>query len=107
MSSIDGKTLPIFQGLNMSCVVGPMIAQSDAPFRSLCLKYGATCAYSEMIYSSRIVHEPEYLDAYIPACDLVLQDSLGLDQKSGLIVQVCGYGCFPNRLLNFIRFPCT
>ena len=42
-------------------IVAPMINQSDPPFRTLCLKYGATCAYTEMLYSHRIVDSENYL----------------------------------------------
>ena len=33
-----------------------MVGQSDPPFRTLCLKYGATCVYTEMLYSNLIAH---------------------------------------------------
>ena len=50
-------------------IVAPMVNQSDAPFRSLCYKYGATCCYTEMLYSDRIVTDTAYLAAYLPVCD--------------------------------------
>lgn len=78
--------------MDMRRVVGPMVNQSDAPFRVLCLKYGATCAYSEMLYSSRIVREAKYLDAYVPACDAALLGCFCPESTTGLVVQICGYG---------------
>jgi Dihydrouridine synthase (Dus) len=42
-------------------IVAPMVNQSDPPFRTLCLKYGATCAYTEMLYSRRIALSESYL----------------------------------------------
>ena len=79
------------QSLDMSRVVGPMVAQSDAPFRILCLKYGATCVYSEMLFSSRIVDDPQYLDAYLPDCDADLLNSVQSVPKRSFVVQICGY----------------
>ena len=55
--------------IDFSKVVAPMVNQSDAPFRSLCLKYGATCVYSEMLISDKIVNEESYFDSMISPCD--------------------------------------
>ena len=69
-------------------VVAPMVGQSDAPFRSLCLKYGATCVYSEMLYSDRIINDENYLDSYLPSCD---HDFISLGYSSRpLVAQICG-----------------
>jgi hypothetical protein len=51
-----------------------MVNQSDAPFRALCYRHGATCCYSEMLYSDRVVSERlsdgvGYLEAFLPVCD--------------------------------------
>jgi hypothetical protein len=55
-----------------------MVNQSDAPFRALCYRHGATCCYSEMLYSDRVVSERVrdgvndgvgYLEAFLPVCD--------------------------------------
>ena len=67
-------------------VVAPMVSQSDAPFRALCLKYGATCAYSEMLYSTKIMEDAEYLNAYLPIQDHRL---VGYPTHP-LVVQLCG-----------------
>ena len=42
-------------------IVAPMVNQSDPPFRTLCLKYGASCAYTEMLYSTKIAYSKTYL----------------------------------------------
>lgn len=69
-------------------VVAPMVSQSDAPFRALCLKYGATAAYTEMLYSDRIVDDPSYLDAFLPKCDYNIEGDIL--PYSALVVQICG-----------------
>jgi tRNA-dihydrouridine synthase 1 len=76
---------------DLSRVVGPMVNQSDAPFRTLCLKYGSTAAFSEMLFSSRIVKEEKYLDAYLPSCDADLLEGVCVHTKQAApIVQICG-----------------
>ena len=50
-------------------IVAPMVNQSDPPFRTLCLKYGATCAYTEMLYSHRIVNSENYLSKRLQEVD--------------------------------------
>ena len=50
-------------------IVAPMVNQSDPPFRTLCLKYGATCAYTEMLYSHRIVQSESYLSKRLQEID--------------------------------------
>jgi Dihydrouridine synthase (Dus) len=50
-------------------IVAPMVNQSDPPFRTLCLKYGATCAYTEMLYSHRIVLSESYLSKRLQEAD--------------------------------------
>ena len=50
-------------------MVAPMVNQSDPPFRTLCLKYGATCAYTEMLYSHRIAESNDYLSKRLQAVD--------------------------------------
>ena len=50
-------------------IVAPMVNQSDPPFRTLCLKYGATCAYTEMLYSHRVAESNDYLSKRLQALD--------------------------------------
>jgi len=73
---------------SLKYVVAPMVSQSDAPFRSLCLKYGATVAYTEMLYSDKVVNDPDYLDAFLPEADGTFVTN---EYKAGpLVVQICG-----------------
>jgi tRNA-dihydrouridine synthase 1 len=74
--------------IDISKVVAPMVAQSDAPFRALCLKYGATAVYSEMLYSHRIVHDSDYLPAFLSEHDCCFEE-IGYSTRP-LVVQVCG-----------------
>jgi tRNA-dihydrouridine synthase 1 len=67
--------------------MAPMVSQSDAPFRSLCLKYGTTAVYTEMLYSEKIVKDEEYLDAYFPDIDQSFDSDFS---SASVIVQVCG-----------------
>eukprot|EP00961_Rhodomonas_salina_P294163 3934335-Rhodomonas_salina.3 len=39
-------------------VMAPMVGQSDLAFRLLCLRYGASVVYTEMLYSDRILNDP-------------------------------------------------
>ena len=56
-------------------IVAPMINQSDPPFRTLCLKYGATMVYTEMLYSDKISfkridsHQLDYLKCRLQSVD--------------------------------------
>lgn len=68
-------------------VVAPMVNASDAPYRILCMKYGATCAFTEMLYSHRIIHEEGYLQNMLPEQDH--QFPISYITKP-LIVQICG-----------------
>ncbi len=72
--------------IDISKIAAPMVNQSDAPFRALCMKYGVTCAFSEMLYSEKIVDDDKYLSAYIPHQDF----SFAGYKCIPLIVQICG-----------------
>jgi Dihydrouridine synthase (Dus) len=50
-------------------IVAPMVNQSDPPFRTLCLKYGASCAFTEMLYSKRIVQSKDYIGKRLQVAD--------------------------------------
>jgi len=43
-------------------VMAPMVGGSDPAFRTLCLRHGATSAFTEMLYADRIVESKEYRD---------------------------------------------
>lgn len=79
-------------------VVAPMVNQSDAPFRTLCFKYGATCAFTEMLYSERIINDDFYLESMIPGQDHCLFNVYSSNDTSSntksltrpLVAQICG-----------------
>ena len=48
------------------------------------MKYGATCASSQMLYADKIVDDEEYLDAFLPDIDV------NFEHSRPLIVQLCG-----------------
>ena len=86
-----------------SCLAAPMVNQSDAPFRMLCLNHGATAAYTQMLLAEIIVRDYDsgstsYLDAYLPAVDFEPYDSPPTSSTSSsssyacrpLIVQIAG-----------------
>eukprot|EP00965_Chrysotila_dentata_P037007 1231666-Pleurochrysis_carterae.AAC.3 len=50
-------------------VVAPMVGASDLAFRLLCRRHGATAAYTEMLFSSRIIKDPEYLRCKLQTCE--------------------------------------
>ena len=54
---------------DFSFIVAPMVNQSDPPFRTLCLKYGASCAYTEMLYSTKIAYSKTYLRSRLQEVD--------------------------------------
>ena len=60
--------------------VAPMVGQSDLAFRLLCRRHGATCAWTEMLYSKRVVEDDGYLSDVLQSCV----------QDRPLIVQICG-----------------
>lgn len=73
---------------SLQCIVAPMVSQSDAPFRTLCLKYGATASYTEMLYTDKVVADQDYLNAYLPHADHTFFGNQYASRP--LVVQVCG-----------------
>lgn len=58
---VASHTLRATIPFDCSLIVAPMVNQSDPPFRTLCLKYGASCTYTEMLYSTKIAMSKNYL----------------------------------------------
>eukprot|EP01052_Picozoa_sp_SAG31_P021148 SAG31_NODE_1620_length_7725_cov_1.520850_6_plen_294_part_00 len=52
--------------------IGPMVGQSDAPFRLLCRRHGASLVYSEMLMATNFATDEAYR-----------RDGLGLDATTG------------------------
>lgn len=42
-----------------------MVNQSDAPFRILTHRYGATLSYTQMLWPSRLLNEQDYLEFHL------------------------------------------
>jgi len=74
--------------MDVRYIMAPMVNQSDPCFRSLCLKYGATCVYTEMLYSHKIVNNEGYLKNRLQIIDHTFCGSNYISRP--LIVQICG-----------------
>jgi hypothetical protein len=74
--------------LDVRYIMAPMVNQSDPCFRSLCLKYGATCVYTEMLYSHKIVNSEGYLENRLQIIDHTFCGKNYISRP--LIVQICG-----------------
>lgn len=85
---------------DLTHVSAPMVNQSDAPFRLLTRRYGATLTYTQMLEPSRLLNDREYLEFHlrdIQAQIALSGDENDVDDSSSwdgyarpLIVQLCG-----------------
>ena len=73
--------------MDLSRLCAPMVNQSDAPFRYLVRKYGASTVYSQMLHANSIVNDDTYLDSFLPVADWTVFDE---EYARPLVVQVCG-----------------
>lgn len=67
-------------GFDPKYCVAPMVGQSDLAFRLLCLTHGATVCWTEMLFSEKIITDPDYCRNSLKSCS----------QDRPLIVQLCG-----------------
>jgi tRNA-dihydrouridine synthase 1 len=73
---------------DLTYITAPMVKQSDAPFRLLTRRYGATLVYTQMLDPHKLLEDRDYLEFH--ERDL----TLGRDAWSGMdrpvVVQLCG-----------------
>lgn len=50
---------------DLTFISAPMVNQSDAPFRLLTRRYGATLTYTQMLDSHRLLNDPDYLHFHL------------------------------------------
>lgn len=77
---------------DLSYVAAPMVNQSDAPFRMLTRRYGATLAYTQMLDPHKLTDDREYLEFHlrdIQACNGAISGSHDDDARP-VVVQLCG-----------------
>ncbi|KAI6040926.1 FMN-linked oxidoreductase, partial [Pisolithus marmoratus] len=80
---------------DLTYVSAPMVNQSDAPFRLLTRRYGATLTYTQMLEPCRLLNDREYLEFHLR--DIQAPIAQGSDSSSSwdgyarpLVVQLCG-----------------
>ncbi|RNF06934.1 putative dihydrouridine synthase (Dus) [Trypanosoma conorhini] len=93
-------------------VVGPMVDQSELPFRMLCRRYGATLAYSPMLHARSFAQSAQYRARYFsttphratPAGGAGAEAAVGIEEAKDhpLFVQFCGND--PDTLLAAARY---
>jgi len=77
---------------DLSYIAAPMVNQSDAPFRMLTRRYGATLAYTQMLDPHKLTDDREYLEFHlrdIQACNGATSGSHDDDARP-VVVQLCG-----------------
>jgi len=73
---------------DLTYIAAPMVKQSDAPFRLLTRRYGATLAYTQMLDPQKLLEDRDYLEFH--QRDLTLDRGAwnGIDKP--VVVQLCG-----------------
>lgn len=85
------------------CVMAPMVAQSDLPFRRLCRAYGAELCFTQMIHSFNLVKSKSFLDAQLDVYrnDEKVRKALSSAKSSAVFVIMLTHyflNDFPNKI---------
>jgi len=73
---------------DLTYVAAPMVKQSDAPFRLLTRRYGATLAYTQMLDPHKLLEDRDYLEFH--ERDLTLDRGAWRGIDKPVVVQLCG-----------------
>ncbi|KAG1748297.1 FMN-linked oxidoreductase [Suillus paluster] len=73
---------------DLTYIAAPMVKQSDAPFRLLTQRYGATLAYTQMLDPHKLLEDRDYLEFH--QRDLTLGRGARRGTAEPVVVQLCG-----------------
>ena len=73
---------------DLTYIAAPMVKQSDAPFRLLTRRYGATLTYTQMLDPHKLLEDRDYLEFH--ERDLTLDRSVWGGMDKPVVVQLCG-----------------
>ncbi|KAI9567443.1 FMN-linked oxidoreductase [Boletus coccyginus] len=73
---------------DLTYISAPMVNQSDAPFRLLTRRYGATLTYTQMLDSHRLLNDPGYLHFHLRDLQSTHPDWDAYTRP--VVVQLCG-----------------
>lgn len=73
---------------DLTFISAPMVNQSDAPFRLLTRRYGATLTYTQMLDSHRLLNDPDYLHLHLRDLQSAHPDWDAYTRP--VVVQLCG-----------------
>lgn len=73
---------------DLTFISAPMVNQSDAPFRLLTRRYGATLTYTQMLDSHRLINDIDYLHYHLQDLQSTHSDWDGCTRP--VVVQLCG-----------------
>ncbi|KAG1767964.1 FMN-linked oxidoreductase [Suillus occidentalis] len=73
---------------HLTYIAAPMIKQSDAPFRLLTQRHGATLAYTQMLDPHKLLGDRDYLEFHLR--DLTAGRDACSEMGEPVVVQLCG-----------------
>ncbi|KAJ8592415.1 FMN-linked oxidoreductase [Rhizopogon salebrosus TDB-379] len=73
---------------DLTYITAPMVKQSDAPFRLLTRRYGATLVYTQMLDPHKLLEDRDYLEFH--ERDLTLDRDAWSGMVRPVVVQLCG-----------------